>query len=394
MIRRSYIIIFMAAMIVAFLVARNTSRKPSKLDWNPYYNISTKKPLGLYVLNKEANNLFSEKTITRVNGTPGSYFNKLIEKKEYAANTFVFIGDEMPWEKEEIENLLTAVDAGMNGFISLNEFPGSMLEKLELRMQEDNESAFVRLSIEEGDSVNIEPAQSGQFNSYFMSYFLPIGRRSRNVLGRNGRFPNFIKVFYGEGTILLHCSPAVFSNYYLLKSDIKPYTESVLSMLPGKKIVWFTGVQQSNISGSPLSFILANPPLRYALYMIVAGVMLFILFNAKRRQRVITVKTPNRNTSVEFVRTIGNLYYQKISIPDLLKMRLGFLKERLKTDYQMSLDQNDAELIDRLSNKTGKPVDLITGFVDLIRDVEAGPPDSKQMLTQFEQYIYRIFILK
>lgn len=141
----------------------------------------------------------------------------------------------MPWEEEEIENLLTAVDAGMNGFISLNEFPGSMLEKLELRMQEDNESAFVRLSIEEGDSVNIEPAQSGQFNSYFMSYFLPIGRRSRNVLGRNGRFPNFIKVFYGEGTILLHCSPAVFSNYYLLKSDIKPYTESVLSMLPGKK---------------------------------------------------------------------------------------------------------------------------------------------------------------
>ncbi len=128
--------------------------------------------------------------------------------------------------------------------------------------------------------------------------------------------------------------------------------------------------------------------------MIVAGVMLFILFNAKRRQRVIPVRTPNRNTSVEFVRTIGNLYYQKISIPDLLKMRLGFLKERLKTDYQMSLDQNDAELIDRLSNKTGKPVDLITGFVDLIRDVEAGPPDSKQMLTQFEQYIYRIFILK
>ena len=75
-------------------------------------------------------------------------------------------------------------------------------------------------------------------------------------------------------------------------------------------------------------------------------------------------------------------------------MRLGFLKERLKTDYQMSLDQNDAELIDRLSNKTGKPVDRITGFGDLIRDVESGPPDSKQMLSQFEQYIYRIFILK
>lgn len=54
-------------------------------------------------------------------------------------------------------------------------------------------------------------------------------------LGAMVDFPIFIKVFYGEGTILLHCSPAVFSNYYLLKSDIKPYTESVLSMLPGKK---------------------------------------------------------------------------------------------------------------------------------------------------------------
>lgn len=392
--RRSYIIIFIAAMIVAYMVVRISSRKPSELDWYPYYDTNNKKPLGLYVLNKEANNLFLGKSITRVNGTPGSYFDRLIEKNEYAANTFIFIGDEMPWEEEEIQNLLSAVDAGMNGFISLNTFPDKLLDVLEVKIKGNKEWKAVQLSVDGGNNANIRPEESNHFDTYFDANFRSFDNPYKTILGRNGRLPNFIKVFYGDGTLLLHCSPAAFSNYYLLKTGIKPYTESVLSKLPGKEVIWLTGRQQSNISNSPLSFVLANPPLRYALYMIIGGVLLFILFNAKRRQRIIPIKISNRNTSVEFVRTIGNLYYQKIGISDLLKMRLGFLKERLKTDYQLSVDQSDAELIERLSNKTGKPVDMVADFVDIIREVEAGPADSKKMLTLFEQYIYKIFILK
>ncbi len=392
--RRSYIIIFIAAMIVAYIVVKNSSRKPSELDWTPYYGINNKQPLGLYVLNKETKDLFPEKSITWVNGTPGSYFDRLIEKNEHAANTFIFIGDDMPWEENEIHRLLSAVEAGMNGFISLNKFPAKLLEKLEIQVKGNDESKFVRLSVEDGNSVNIKPKRPNQFDTYFDDELQSVGKIHKIILGRNDQNTNFVKVFYGEGTLLLHCSPAAFSNYYLLKTDIKPYTESVLSKLPGKEVIWLTDRQQSNISNSPLSFVLAHPPLRYALYMIIGGVSLFILFNAKRRQRIIPIKITNRNTSVEFVRTIGNLYYQKIGISDLLKMRLGFLKERLKTDYQLSVDQSDAELIERLSNKTGKPVEMVADFVDIIREVEAGPADSKKMLTLFEQYIYKIFILK
>ncbi|MBK8841404.1 MAG: hypothetical protein IPO33_00410 [Saprospiraceae bacterium] len=104
---------------------------------------------------------------------------------------------------------------------------------------------------------------------------------------------NFIRVKLGKGLLILHSSPAVFTNYYLLKSGSDKYVEQVLSQLPGKDIVWVTNEKESgSISNAPLSFILSQEALRNAFYLILVGAALFFIFNAKRKQRIVPVIPP------------------------------------------------------------------------------------------------------
>jgi hypothetical protein len=53
------------------------------------------------------------------------------------------------------------------------------------------------------------------------------------------------------------------------------------------------------LSMSPMRFILNNPPLRYAWYLLLLGLLIFVLFNAKRKQRIVPVIEPLKNTSLD-----------------------------------------------------------------------------------------------
>ena len=87
--------------------------------------------------------------------------------------------------------------------------------------------------------------------------------------------PNYIKTTFGEnnGAFYLHSNPYAFTNYHLLNGN-EDYTATVLSYLPKQQIIW----DNYNKSGrkvirSPLRYILTNPPLKWALYVSLFGLI-------------------------------------------------------------------------------------------------------------------------
>ena len=58
---------------------------------------------------------------------------------------------------------------------------------------------------------------------------------------------------------------------------------------------------------SSLSVIRQHPPLLWAFWLGIVGLLLFIFFNVKRKQRIINVVKPNVNTTVNFTETVGRL---------------------------------------------------------------------------------------
>ena len=129
----------------------------------------------------------------------------------------------------------------------------------------------------------------------------------------------------------------------------------MFSYLPkDRDTLWF--MEEQNLQSiSPLRFILRNPPLRYAWYIFLVGFLVFIIFHAKRKQRIIPIIKPLENTSVEFVRSIGNLYLNEGDAKDMMQKKVTYFLNKVRTDLPDRYFCHRRCFVNRLQLKTGKP---------------------------------------
>ena len=59
-------------------------------------------------------------------------------------------------------------------------------------------------------------------------------------------------------------------------------------------------------------------------------ILLFLIFNARRRQRVIPVYKAPRNHNIEFVKLIGTLYWQRHDNNDLLQKKYATFVDAIR----------------------------------------------------------------
>jgi len=100
----------------------------------------------------------------------------------------------------------------------------------------------------------------------------------------------------------------------------------------------FSGIPSDDygITQSPLSFVLSQESLRWAWYMLLCLGILYILFYTKRRQRVMPVVNPIKNTSIDFVKTIGAIYYHEESAQKIIAHQKRLLLTYIHTRYGIS----------------------------------------------------------
>jgi hypothetical protein len=197
---------------------------------------------------------------------------------------------------------------------------------------------------------------------------------------------NFIRMDYGKGAFYFHTNPIMFTNYFLLNEDHLAYTEHVISHLPPGDVYWdelsrhykssYTGDRGGggiNHSKGPLFFILDNPQLRWAFYIFLVLVVFYVLFRAKRRQRAIPVLEPNTNTSMEFIDTIGRLFFKAQDHRGLalskMDLFLAFVRERYRIKTKR-LDTEFTKLLAAKSQVTTADIDMIVNQYEVVRNAE------------------------
>jgi hypothetical protein len=176
---------------------------------------------------------------------------------------------------------------------------------------------------------------------------------------------NFLKCNYGAGAVFLHTTPLAFSNIQLLDSNHVRYVEKALSHLQNGIIYWDTKSRVSsdvieNMNGnptidkkSPLQYILAQPALRWAWFLFLGLAAAYLIFVAKRRQRIIPVLEEKTNSSLQFIQTIGLMYFrqnEQVSVCDMkMKQFQTFVRER----YKLLSRTMDDEFVKTLAMKSG-----------------------------------------
>ena len=374
---------------------------PKPLDWSPTFNTKDKIPLGLYVLDKEIDSLLGN-YVERSKISIDEYFYDGIFADSFLYDyCLLYIHPQMMLNQLQTENVCQFVNEGNICFISSHTLPKNLQDTLNLSVfqssySHNNNAKYdtITLEISEGgsivDSIVSHKAISG-------SYFLHFDTCETDVLGsvKYGymKQANFIKTRFGAGYFFIHLEPAVFSNYYLLQKGTYKYAEIALSYIPDyHEVIWSLYNQTSKvISDSPFRFILSQPALRWAWYLLVGGVIVFVIFNLRRSQRVIpTIQYPV-NTSVEFARTIGNLYFMDGSISNIMTHKIIYLLEKIRADYHLNTEILDEKFVLSLHLRSGREIKIIERMIFLVNkhqefDYNCSPDDLTRLNFAIENF--------
>ena len=96
-----------------------------------------------------------------------------------------------------------------------------------------------------------------------------------------------------------------------------------------------------------------------------------MIFNAKRKHRIIKVIKPLENTTVAFTKTIGNLYYETKDHNTIIDKKITYFLEYLRRVYFLDTQSLDDKFIKNLSLKSGKKQPEIKKLITIIRQLKA-----------------------
>lgn len=150
----------------------------------------------------------------------------------------------------------------------------------------------------------------------------------------------------------------------------------ILSQMGGFPIVRTEGYMKetAQVQMSPFRYFLSQPPLRWALYLSMVSILLFMIFTARRKQRAIPVIREPENKSLEFAELIGTLYYQKKDHADLVRKKYLYFAEELRREIQVDVEEvaEDERSFGRIARKTGMEAGEIAAFIREVRPVVYG----------------------
>lgn len=352
---RLYGIIFIITLVLLALLQLN---KRQVTDWRRHFDVNMKSPFGLFVFNKEADAVFSNRLV-RISRSPYQFYTDSTRD----SHNIIIIEKEI--DQESAKKILEQVSKGSDAMIVSTIFPKILADTLKFRTRE---------YVEQLDKLKLTDRK-------FKSDSLILDKRPSNMVfdnpnedsevlgfvGSDEMMPssNFIKVKWGRGNFYLHSEPLILTNYYLIKPGSEVYVENVFSYLPDRRTIWFTDAT-SESSSSPLRFILSQPPLRYAWWLFLAALLMFVVFNVKRRQRIIPIIQPLPNKSVEFVRSIGNLYLQEGDFHDMMAKKAQYFLHRVRTELLLDTRIPDENFAAKLSLKTGTDINDVEKALVLI----------------------------
>ncbi|MDY5353056.1 MAG: DUF4350 domain-containing protein [Bacteroides pyogenes] len=184
---------------------------------------------------------------------------------------------------------------------------------------------------------------------------------------------------WGKGEIILVSTPLVFTNYGVLDGENVNYIFRLLSQMGDVPVIRLESYlkETAQEQQSPFRYFLSRQPLRWALYLTVAGIVLFMLFTARRRQRAIPVIEEPANRSLEFTQLIGTLYCQRKSHADLVQKKFVYFAEVLRREIQADVEDvaEDERTFGRIALKTGMDAAEIAAFIRELRPVIYGGRD-------------------
>ena len=360
-----YVLGAVVLVLLVVMMASNTTKPFRRMDERITLRQTDRIPYGLKVATELLPSLFPNAKVYSDRKYPGTWDSIDATGSKQAV---ILVSDYFDADDEELDELSSFVENGNYVFIIHRAASDNVISYFNFAYNND----YNFYDPEDEDSLKLELQSpsfaSGVLYTYpgkkYEGSFYKIDTSKTAVLGRNDKgVPNFIQFNKGKGKFFFHSAPLAFSNYFILHKNNVAYYEQVLSVLPKDitAIVWneyyLAKPQNQNDKSDPnwLGALFSYPSFKWGLLIGAFTLALFVLLGMRRRQRMIPVYEKPKNDSLDFVKTLGRLYYDRRDHRNLaLKMTAYFL-EHVRSKYKLPTHTLDEELIHSLHFKSGYP---------------------------------------
>lgn len=351
-------------------------------------------PYGTFYAFNNLQYLFTGSEIVTNDKSPETFF-------QYEnSSAYIVVGHSVRPSEIELKAILNHAISGNHVFISAMDISENLLDSFKLKISETYSDYFHdSLTVSILDPVADDSVKYSYPGARLDNYFTKMDSSVTNILGRskNG-FANFVKFTYqGGGTVMIHLAPGALTNYFLLHKENKKYYDLALSPIPDtvESVIWddyyrhhIDGNDYGNKSTfSKLGTFLENDVLRWAFWLTIILFGIIYLFESKRKQRAIPAIKKLNNTSLDFVKTIGRLYYQRKDNKNLASKISTHFLGYVRTTFNMSTSQLNEDFINRLAFKSGYSVTLVSGVIEEIQKMEDAYLVSDEELLAFSDKI-------
>ena len=364
------VLLFVGAIAIEF-------SKPKPINWTRTFNETHTIPYGTFVMYNELPNIFPKSKVQDVTVSPYEYFDDYYSREDstyLTAGNYMLIDDYAEVDDVSAQELVDFASHGNTIFMSSNYLPQKFLDTLGIELENDfdftGEAQFSLANPSfKNDSITIDRGLSN-------IYFSKLDSTKTTVLGyqkfNETERINFIKVNHEFGNVYLHLQPMAFTNFSLLKKDNKKYAAAILSYLPDSNIFYDSrNKKRTELGNSPLRFILSQPALKWTWILGLVSLIIFIFFNAKRKQRIVKIIKPLENSTIAFIKTIGNLYYETKDHNNLIDKKITFFLESIRRKYYLDTQLLDEKFVKNLALKSGKEQRKTQKTINLIVHLKA-----------------------
>ena len=398
-------LIIIGVLAVVFVIL--LSLQPRPVDWRPDLRRDSDNPLGAEILAEllplwlaEANG--EEVELTPILDPPFIYLGD----ESLEGTTYLFLTNDFSPDEAETLRLYEYAERGNTVFIAAQSIKGALADTLGIPADSEDSSAGAldyryRSFLGGGDSTLhlVNPAlakDEGYAFSYAAGNWVMGGLDTTRttVIGTAlAGEPTLVQVGVGEGAFLISSTPYAFGNAaFTGEGEGAEYVAGVLGYLRSQPILWDTYYKPfANQAQTPLRYILHEPPLKWALRLMLLGVLLFIVFRGRRWQRAVPVIVAPANATLDFVRTVGRLYFQRADHTALVNRKLRYFFDRIRARLGLTDLDLSEETERRVVARTGLSDEHVTRLFDHFRRLRRSRAIEPEQLVELDRSLDRFY---
>lgn len=381
------ILVFVFAAIVA---AQYLMPKPT--NWNKTYLRKDKIPFGSYAIFELLENTYApELTVNKQ-----SLYN--LDTEEAGDQALLMVNDELKLKKLDVQSLFAFLQRGNKVLLCANQFGDRLADTLKLATTYNWSNFFTRPdSLMKKPSFEVHYVQpknnhSGPYTyseAAIESYFTKFDTALFRVMAVDKRnAPVLISAAIGKGRLYISTTPDAFANVFIVNHKNRNYTYGLLSLLKSRRLIWDEYYKSFNVqSVSPFKFIFENDALYMAYCILVLGIIIFMIFELKRRQRAIPVVRPLENSTLQFVDVISNVYYNSNNHLYIAKEQIGYFYFEVRQKFQVNTNLADDELFEKVSRLSGVDLAAVRTLFMYCERLKAMPAINEYTLLELNDRI-------